>query len=398
MIKKRNLKYIDDFMSNQYENISKKDYFSEKFLNVTEVENGIILPVLKTDKYNNSKGAGGVVDKNFNYIENSAQLAYNMKNRVYGKYTIKEEKVKYINETVVYGNFFYKHWGHFIIDIVSRLWYLLDNNNNKDNVKIVFTTMINDEETKIDGNYKEFLNLFGISDDRIILISRPTRFKKIIVPECSIYPGKYYTKEYIRIFEKVSSRVEKKCEIPEKIYLSRSKFKKAKEKEIGEKEIEQFFRNNKYYSISPEKLSLREQIQFFRDSKDIVCVSGTLPHNIMFANEEKNIIIINKTYKINKHQEIINQAKKANVTYLDLHISLLPVAYGKGPFIMTMNRNLKEFAEDRNYMFKLEKWHWLKNIYKKFWYLIQYLKTYNFKIYNDGETNWRELFKFYIFK
>ena len=169
MMKRNNLKYIDDFTKKEYEEISKEDYFLNKELSVTEVENGIILPVLNTNKYNTSKGAGGVIDKELNYIESSAQLAYNMKNRVYGKYDIENEKIEYDNETVIYGNFFYKHWGHFIIDIVSRLWYLLeDNSGNK--AKIVFTTMINDENTKIDGNYKEFLNLFGISDDRICLL------------------------------------------------------------------------------------------------------------------------------------------------------------------------------------------------------------------------------------
>jgi len=397
MMKRNNLKYIDDFTKKEYEEISQEDYFLNKELSVTEVENGIILPVLNTNKYNTSKGAGGVIDKELNYIESSAQLAYNMKNRVYGKYDIENEKIEYDNETVIYGNFFYKHWGHFIIDIVSRLWYLLeDNSENK--AKIVFTTMINDEKTKIDGNYKEFLNLFGISDDRILLINKPTKFKKIIIPECSIYPGKYYTKEYIKIFEKVRDSVKGNQNIPEKIYLSRSKFKKAKEKEIGEKEIEKFFNNNGYYSISPEQLTLTEQVQFFTDSREIVCISGTLPHNIMFANEGKDIIIINKTYKLNKHQEIINQAKKANVTYLDLHISLFPVAYGKGPFIMTINKNLQRFAKDRTYNLEIIITQKIKNIYKKVWYLIQYLKIYKFKIYDDGKTNWKELFKFYILK
>lgn len=397
MMKKNNLKYIDDFMKKEYKEILQKNYFLNKELNIDEIEDGIILPVLNSKQYNTSKGAGGVIDKKFNYIESSAQLAYNMKNRVYGKYNINYEKVKYNNETVIYGNFFYKHWGHFIIDIVSRLWYLLEN-NSEDKIKVIFTTMINDETTKIDGNYKEFLNLFGISDDRIILINKPTRFKKIIIPECSIYPGKYYTKEYVKIFEKVSNSVKRNYSVPEKIYLSRSKFKKAKEKEIGEKEIEKFFNNNGYYSISPEKMPLTEQIQFFRDSKEIVCISGTLPHNIMFADKGKKIIIINKTYKLNKHQEIINQAKKANVTYLDLHISLFPVAYGKGPFIMTINKNLKKFAQDRNYDLKIKIIQIFKNIYKKIWYLIQYSKTYKFKIYNDGKTNWKKLFEFYILK
>ena len=118
----------------------------------------------------------------------------------------------------------------------------------------------------------------------------------------------------------------------------------------------------------------------------------------MFTNEEKDIIIINKTYKLNKHQEIINQAKKAKVTYLDLHISLFPVAYGKGPFVMVINKNLQRFAQDRTYDLKIKIIQKIKKIYKKVWYLVQYLKIYKFKIYDDGKTNWKELFKFYILK
>ena len=392
-----NLDYIDDFMKAEYEDSLKKNYFSSKKLNTIEIEEGIILPVLKTDVYNTSKGAGGVIDKNQKYIKCSAQMAYNMKNRVYGQYAICEEEIEFINENVVYANFFYKHWGHFIIEIIARLWYLLDESRKK-KLKVVFTTELNDNNIAIDGNYKEFLNLFGILDENILLINKPTKFKKVVVPECSIYPGKYYTKEYKEILKKVSDNVSTANNIPPKIYLSRSNFKKARKKEIGEKEIEKFFNKNGFYSISPEKLTLTEQIQFYRDSKELACFNGTLSHNIMFANDKKNIIIINKTYKLNKHQALINQAKKANVIYLDLHISLFPIAYGKGPFILTINDNLKRFAYDRNYDLKFSMILYLKNICKKIWYIIRYLKTYKLKIYDDKNINSKELLKFYILK
>ena len=65
---------------------------------------------------------------------------------------------------------------------------------------------------------------------------------------------------------------------------------------------------------------------------------------------------------------------------------------------MTINKNLQRFAKDRTYNLKIRITQKIKNIYKKVWYLIQYLKIYKFKIYDDGKTNWKELFKFYILK
>lgn len=393
---KLKLDYIDSFMKEEYEKVSNNNYFSDKKLEVISVDNGIILPIVQTNKYNTSKGAGGVIDEKLNYIEMSAELAYNMKNRVYGTYEIDLDEIDFVDETVIYLNYFYKHWGHYIIDIVSRLWFLLNEHKNE-KYKVAFITKMN-ENIEIDGNYKEFLNLFGIDDKDIMIINRPTRFKKIIVPECSIYPGKYYTKEYVEIFERVRKNVDKANNIPKKIYLSRSKFKIAKEKEVGEEEIEEFFNLNGYISISPELLTLSEQIQYINGSEEIVCVSGTLPHNIMFAPKGKKVTIINKTYKINKHQEIINQAKEANITYIDSHISLLPIAYGKGPFILTINNNLKKFAKDRGYTVNKVSLMFFKKIYRKIWYIRQYIKKYNFKIYNDGNINWKKLLKNYIFR
>ena len=45
IMKRNNLKYIDDFMKKEYEEISQEDYFLNKELSVTEVEDGIVLPV-----------------------------------------------------------------------------------------------------------------------------------------------------------------------------------------------------------------------------------------------------------------------------------------------------------------------------------------------------------------
>ena len=388
----RNLNFVDSFSKNRYLKEERKNYYSSKILKTIVEDNAIILPVYQNFKYNTSKGSGGVITSNGKYIQISAQLAYGMQNRVYGKYKI-EKDIDYINEEVVYLNYFYKHWGHFIIDIVSRMWYLL---NRENKYKVVLTTYLNQDE-KIDGQFLDFFTLFGIPKENIIIVNKPTRFKKVIIPETSIYPGKYYTKEYKLIFDNVLKHTNLKAQVPSKIYLSRSNFSKANIKEKGEKEIEQFFNDNGYISIIPERLTLEEQIQYYYLSDEMVCLSGTLPHNLVFSKDNKKILILNKTYKLNKHQELINQMKSADVTYIDVHSSLFPIAYGKGPFLLKINNNLKKFAKDRNYTLKYIPFYYLKNILKKIWYIVVYFKIYS-KIYIDNDIDKCKLWRYYIFK
>lgn len=386
------LKYIDSFSKHRYELENLKKYYSKRKLNVISENNATILPVRSDSNSKASKGAGGVIDSNGHYIESSAQLAFGMKDRVYGAYDV-EGKVEYIDEEVVYLNYFYKHWGHFIIDIVSRMWFLF---NNEKKYKVVFTTDFEKNET-INGPFLDFLILFGIPKENIIILNKPTQFKKVIIPDVSIYPGKYYTKEYKDIFDHVVKNTNLNKEVPSKIYLSRANFKKASVKERGEREIEGFFNDNGYVSIIPEQLTLEEQIQYYYLADEIVCLSGTLPHNLVFSKDSQKIIILNKTYKLNKNQELINQVKKAKVTYIDIHISIFPIAYGKGPFILKLNNNLKRFAIERNYKFKLNHIYKIKNIYKKIWYLFVYFKTYH-KVYEDKGIDQKKLWRYYIFK
>lgn len=369
------LDYIDDLSKKDYINEKKKQYFNNKSCKSIKVKYGIVLPLknFKSDK--NTKNRGGVLDKNLKYIESSAMLAHNMINRVKGKYKIDLKKLQYINEEVVYINAFYEHWGHFLVDIVSRLWYVIKNPNK---YKIVF---IVDEfsDIKIDGNYLEFLELFGINKENIIIVNSPTRFKSIIIPDVSIYPGKYYTKEYKKIFDVLFKKIDYNPKIPKKIYLSRVKYRKAKSKEKGEKNIEKLFNRNGYTTIYPEAMTLKDQIAYYKSCDEMVCINGTLSHNILFANDGVNIIIINKTYKMNKNQGLINQVKKANSTYIDCHISIYPISYGKGPFIIVKSIKMKKYAKDHNMKWNDDYFLPIKKIYYRLWYLRDYRKKYGRK-------------------
>lgn len=383
------MNYVDDLVKEKYEKFCNSNFLREKELKVDSVFEGYILPVNKYYNPNKSLcGTGGVVDSKYNYVESSAMLGYNMSNRLYGKYEFKKENIEYIDESVIYINFFIHHWGHFLIDVINRLWYILD--KDVSNLKFAYIVRSNNDDI-INNNYLELLELLGIKKENLYKINKVTKFREIIIPEASIYPGKYYTREYKKIFDRIVNNVELHDINPiKKVYCSRSQFQKSYDKEIGETKIEEIFNNNGFESIYMEKMTVREQIETINSSQVVVSISGTIPHNILFLRNPTKFIILNKTYKLNLHQFIINQIVDADVDFVDVNVSPLPVEYGRGPFIIKINKNIQSFFYDNNMTLnqivssKLS----LKEI---IWYYWRYLINNRLKIVKDKDYTYKEI-------
>ena len=334
-----------------FKNQLEHSYYLGRKLNTITVKDGIFLSWKRPYSSTPLHGIGGVVDSSDNYVYESASIAYgDTKDRFIGTYEYDKNDIPFVNDTVVYLGLFFRHWGHFLLDFVPRLWFFLDNTFQYD---IVYTT----NQYEISGNYLEFLNLLGIDNSRLHCIKKPTRFSTIIIPELSYISGGYYSDEFLMIFDRVKKNALSKIDhhpVYEKLYFSRKQLKNKKE--FGESGIENAFAQNDYKLLYMEQLSLKEQIYYVANANSIAAISGTLCHNILFASKNTELIIINKTKRINGHQVIINQAKGNPVIYVDVYIEpykKFPISYGMGPFwISNRSHELACLFEERNISYR----------------------------------------------
>ena len=94
--------------------------FEEKReLQVWQGNNATILPLRKTVGEGLLFGRGGVVDQNGAYVELSG-----IPDRIGRPYPF--ENPEYRDEAVVYCGYLINHWGHFLVEAVTRLWYFLE--------------------------------------------------------------------------------------------------------------------------------------------------------------------------------------------------------------------------------------------------------------------------------
>ena len=299
--------------------------------------NATILPLRRDDQL--LFGRGGVVDSDGNYVDLSA-----IPGRV--QYAYPFENAEYRDETVVYCGYLVNHWGHFLIEGVTRLWYFLENDRRVD--KYVFF-LDEHEEREIKGNYREFLELLKIWD-RLEIINRPTTYREVIVPELGIHMRAAYTPKLVKVFDAAADSVvpDPGWETPEKIYFSRSQFQKGLPFESGYDTLDNFFAKNGYTILYPEKVPLSRMIHYIRNSKVVASLSGSLPHNMLFANQGQRVEIVERLVISDDNQTDVNRMRQLQVTYIDASIPIYPVDF-VGPLIMGYTDCLKRFAEDKGY-------------------------------------------------
>lgn len=393
--------YLQELTKNEIICLSNKDYCKKKELKTIKVKRGCVVPPQKEVKedFRNRLVTpwlhAGVLDANNEYVELSSQKAYGMRDRVDGPCTLVDDEIPYIDEEVIYMNVFIRQWGHFLIDVIGRLWYVI---NNDVDLRIVYTCM--DENDELSGNYIQLLNLIGISTDRMICIKKPTRFRSVIVPESSIFPGLYYTEEWKTIFDTVVNNVKIDTFGENDIFCSRRLLKKSNEE--GEEQIEYIFNENGYESVYLEKMTVADQIRVLNSARRIVMINGSLAHNLLFVKNNASVSIINKTYRLNLHQFLINEVASADVTYIDAYCSPMPILYGSGPFIIQISEEFLKFCRDNSIRYNDQligkrtisffyyiKWAW---IYRRFIIKGVPIKETTMK---DYEKQFKEIRKYY---
>lgn len=372
-----NFKYINELNICKFLPMKDQDFFRDKVLEAKSVSNGIVIPYKPLEQP--EMAAGGVLQSTGEYCTISAQ-------RIVGKemnqgYLCEDYKTS--DKKVVFFGAFHPHWGHFLTEMVARCWYFLDHNIEEENYYVAYIRKWDSCQSGLQGNYLEFLELLGIPSDRIIEVSEATQFQEIVIPELAGRGGIFYTKQYVDIFNAVRDAVEiSENNFPD-LYFTRLQSKELRNSELGEKRIKKIFEQNKYKVIAAEHCTLRDQIRYIKNCKEMVVMEGTLPHNILFAKDEINLTIIKRTGEINSYQTLINQVRNARVTYVDVAIALFPVFSG-GPFLLHISEQFIAYATDYHMKMNQKKDNAIRLHIQLIWYFLCYLEN----ITNECVEHW----------
>lgn len=324
----------------------KQSHFSTDILGAVTISNALCLP----DKGLIGKDfMGGVYRNDGTPIENSFQRnGFNTAELLLKKSNL--NNVEKVDKSVVYLGQYRRHYGSFLIDSISRLWYVLEDPEKYEYVYLATQTELG---IGLHSSAVDFLKMFGILKEQIIIITEPTIYTSMIIPDMSYVPLKVWHQEFLDIVYKVVRNVGI-SELPpmEKVYFSRSKFSDKLKSDFGERFIVEFFRANGYEIIYPEEHSLAEQIYYVNHCKVFASIGGSCAHNILFSRTRPKMILFNRMNGYQFHQWYLNEmAGVEPIIYVDAYnepYHFVMKTGVSGPFLYWLNKNVKRFAADYN--------------------------------------------------
>ena len=349
--------FCSDEMRSRYELECATTYQKTNSLEFETIARGIVHPLQlsETMRFEDNQ-FGGVTDSDLKFVDLSLTRRISPPN-IPGEFpnwfkganpNVNYSDIDYLDEEVVFLGALSKHYGHFILEGLARLWFYLDEINLK--YRCVYIS--EDGEDR----YNECFKLFGIEDHNISRITAPTRFRSVIVPEPSIRLHDYYHEKFKATIDGIKQAVEPAKY--EKVYFSKAGIKNNRA--IGEASIEAVFRENSFSVLAPEKLSMYETISVLKGCEVFAATSATNIHNAIFMNDGKRTICLNRSAHFHPIQTMIDEMRGLDNIYVDVFIVSSDANFGNAPCLLAPTRHLVDFFE--NYQLIYDKW-WL---YKKF--------------------------------
>jgi hypothetical protein len=359
----------------QFDEEARVDYEMKDELNYEMIARGIVHPLEMSETgVAEHRQYGGVTDASLNFVELSAtrrtpgrlQRSESPEWYVGAKPGLNPSTIEYIDDDVVFIGPLSKHYGHFILEGLARLWFFLADANRK--YKAVYMS-----EPGVD-RFNDVFAIFGIASENLFRISKPTAFRSVIVPEQSMRIQDRVHRKYKETVDRIMH------DIPpaghRKVYFSKEA--RGNFRGMGEKPLEQIFAANGYQIFYPERLSMFETLSVLKGADRFAASSGTNAHNAIFLRDGAMSICLNRSPHVHYIQTMIDRLRGLDAWYVEANVSILPADWSVGPFLFGPTRHLINFLNYQGFSFDATKF-----IDEFPVYLIDFLKIWGI-YYNDA--------------
>lgn len=300
----------------------------------------------------NEIGVGyGVFDSKYNLEKTCIQKRKGTKGQIIPK--IKPNDLPYIDTDVVYlCHIGRNHFGHFLLEQLSRGWFLFDGKYKDMKVVIV--------DDKNQGKLPDFvynvLGMAGIKKENIILLNKTTRFRNVYLPELGFDKASFYTDKFTKMYDKMAENV-LNTGVYEKIYVSRCALP-GDRRTYGEEKIQNIFQKNGFKIIFPEQLRFEQQVGLIKNCKVLAGCAGTALHLALFMKSGGTVIQIKRNSLLSDNanvQHLINIAKGLNSVFIYGSCETRKTKHWSNiPQIICVTKYMKRFFDENHFVYNQE--------------------------------------------
>lgn len=256
---------------------------------VTVVEGGIVVPPAK-GLGNQSVQKSGVLTADGTLVENS--ITWRGQSQVTQQPRLPQaHEIGHLPGNWLFLGPLFGHFGHFLVESISRIWALDALRGQIDGV--LYVPKFQNRPEHVADVYRPFLQALGV-DVPMLNIADPVRVDRVYVPRQGF--GMFQMIEgapEFRAFIRAHAGREIAPKGPEKLYISRSALPAQRGSVVGEKLLEGWLEAEGYTVFHPQKHSFQDQIAAYKAATHIIGVDCSPLHLLaLVGNRDQKVGVI----------------------------------------------------------------------------------------------------------
>jgi capsular polysaccharide biosynthesis protein len=184
----------------------------------------------------------------------------------------------------IYGGRIHLHYGHFIVNTLSRFWSI--KNLFVPGSKVVCHGPGTVEDWFQFPFFVDSMAAIGLTADDFVMFQSPVRIDKVIIPRTSFEEQKSAHRVYKGFCADIGKTMYEPSEIDvaaQPIYFSKTRLSAGVGTFVNEIEFETVLKRKGVKVIYPETLSFREQVQLIARHRTITGTAGSFLHTSIFG-------------------------------------------------------------------------------------------------------------------
>lgn len=232
----------------------------------------------------------------------------------------------------LYGGRIHLHFGHFLLETLSRFWWLVYDD-------------LHDRRILVHGpdHLADYFNIpwmaeifgaLGLSRSSFVWADAPTRFDRVATPGPAFRPQSHAHPAFAALCRKAGNRLMAGRDLQPQsrpVYLSKTRLSQGVNRIENEAEVEEAVARAGVEVIHPETLSIADQVSLFHTRPAILGAAGSAFHLSLFAPPRAKLVCLNVAPEINANFILIDRLTGNQSLYL--HQPRVAIsAMSEGPF------------------------------------------------------------------
>jgi hypothetical protein len=220
-----------------------------------------------------------------------------------------------------YGGFLNPHYGHFIINSLSRLW--LHGESEAHSTKILWHGPGSPEAWFKIPFIKAIFQSLGLYENKFVVLEKPTVIPRLLIPHPSFQEQHYVHRAFGKVCQSVGKNIVQASMITKgaleknsrPVYLSKAALTSGVGRISNEPLIVEILRNAGIDIVFPEQVSFSDQIRLFAERSNICGIAGSAMHTQAFWPAAGSVSILNATDGPNSNFHLIDLAANLITEY-----------------------------------------------------------------------------------